>query len=135
MKRIVGVPEQILVILADPSLDTPRIPQYSSLPSGILWLTLSKTFCKSINTREAKCLLIRGCCVIISESKLTLNITLLLTRNEHNQVWTSFSRSLLMFEVCEIGQQLLQSRQYPFLKNGITIAIFRDFRNIPFRQI
>ena len=38
---------------------------------------------------------------------------------------------LLMLDISDIGLQLLQSNLSPFLKTGITLAVFREEENFP----
>ena len=38
---------------------------------------------------------------------------------------------LLMLDIGDIGLQLLQSNLSPFLKTGITLAVFREEENFP----
>ena len=101
----------------------------------MLWLTLSKAFCKSIYMPQVKIPLSNADLIfsVISTNAWVvewlflkpnwrLKITLLLSRNEYNRVWMSFSMSLLMFEALTFVFFLIA-----FLLEHLYLEVFQLF--------
>ena len=110
----------------------------------MLWLIVSKAFCRSKNTPHANCLELQAC-LIFSVSSVSVCIVECLflkpncfsyrafcsIRNIETRLWASVSIFLLSFDSTVIGHELVQRERSSFLKKGITFAIFNITGKVP----